>query len=49
MISADKSFAGPAGFDQARMDEILRQNGYSEASFLREQRQFACASRSARR
>ena len=28
-----------AGFDQARMDEILRDNGYTEASLLREQRQ----------
>ncbi len=41
IIRADKTFAGPAGFDQARMDQILRQNGYSETSFLREQRQFA--------
>jgi peptidyl-prolyl cis-trans isomerase D len=41
MIRADKSFSGPAGFDQARLDEILRQNGYTEASFIREQRQFA--------
>lgn len=41
MIRADKAFSGPSGFDQARMDQILRQNGYSETSFIREQRQFA--------
>ena len=40
IVRADKVFAGPAGFDQARMDQILRDNGYTEASFIREQRQF---------
>ena len=33
VIKADKTFAGLNGaFDQSRMDEILRDNGYSEAS-----------------
>ncbi|MGP0105538.1 peptidyl-prolyl cis-trans isomerase [Rhodoblastus sp.] len=41
IVRAEKAFAGPAGFDQARMDLILRDNGYSETSFIREQRQLA--------
>jgi peptidyl-prolyl cis-trans isomerase D len=41
VVRADKVFSGPGGFDQARMDQILRDNGFTEASFLREQRQFA--------
>jgi len=40
VIKADKTFAGLNGaFDQSRMDELLRDNGYSEASYVREQRQ----------
>ncbi|MGO9431222.1 SurA N-terminal domain-containing protein [Rhodoblastus sp.] len=40
VIKADKAFAGMNGaFDQARMDEILRDNGYSETAYVREQRQ----------
>ncbi len=35
----DPAFAGPNGqFDQARFNSILRDNGYSEQSFVREQR-----------
>jgi peptidyl-prolyl cis-trans isomerase D len=42
LIKAEKMFAGPTGaFDQARMNEILRDNGYTEASYIREQREFA--------
>ncbi len=41
MVRADKAFSGPAGFDQARMDALLRDNGYTETSFIREQRQLA--------
>ncbi|MCI4680001.1 peptidyl-prolyl cis-trans isomerase [Rhodoblastus acidophilus] len=41
IIRALKIFAGPDGFDQARMDQILRDNGYTETSFIREQRQLA--------
>jgi peptidyl-prolyl cis-trans isomerase D len=38
-IKAEKMFAGLDGkFDQARFDELLRDNGYTEASYLREQR-----------
>ena len=38
-VKAEKMFAGPDGkFDQARFDMILRDNGYSESSFLREER-----------
>ncbi|WP_294541657.1 peptidylprolyl isomerase [uncultured Rhodoblastus sp.] len=40
IIKADKTFAGLTGvFDQARMDELLRDNGYTEAGYVREQRQ----------
>jgi peptidyl-prolyl cis-trans isomerase D len=40
IIKADKTFAGISGaFDQARMDDLLRDNGYTEASYVREQRQ----------
>jgi peptidyl-prolyl cis-trans isomerase D len=40
VIKADKTFAGLNGaFDQSRMDELLRENGYSEGSYVREQRQ----------
>ncbi len=39
-IRTDKTFAGPDGaFDQNRMDQILRDNGYNETSYIREQRQ----------
>jgi peptidyl-prolyl cis-trans isomerase D len=39
IVKADKTFAGPNGaFDQSRMDELLRDNGYTEASYVREQR-----------
>jgi peptidyl-prolyl cis-trans isomerase D len=39
-IKAEKMFAGPTGaFDQNRMNEILRDNGYTETSYLREQRE----------
>jgi peptidyl-prolyl cis-trans isomerase D len=39
-IKADRMFAGPAGaFEQTRLDEILRDNGYTEASYVREQRE----------
>lgn len=42
IIKAEKIFAGPNGlFDQARMDALLRQNGFTEASYVREQRQAA--------
>ncbi len=38
-VKADKAFAGPDGkFSQARMDLILQDNGYTEGSFIREQR-----------
>ncbi len=38
-ILADPSFAGPGGgFDRARFNEVMRDNGFSEASFIREQR-----------
>ncbi|MBB4196461.1 hypothetical protein CCR94_19950 [Rhodoblastus sphagnicola] len=38
-IKAEKMFAGPDGkFDQSRFDMILRDNGYNEASYLREER-----------
>ncbi len=38
-VKAEKIFAGPGGgFDQTRFDELLRDNGYTEASYLREQR-----------
>ena len=41
-IKAEKMFAGPTGaFDQARMNEILRDNGYTETAYIREQRQTA--------
>jgi peptidyl-prolyl cis-trans isomerase D len=40
IIKADKTFAGITGaFDQARMDELLRDNGYTESGYVREQRQ----------
>jgi peptidyl-prolyl cis-trans isomerase D len=40
IIKADKTFAGLNGaFDQSRMDELLRDNGYTEATYVREQRQ----------
>jgi peptidyl-prolyl cis-trans isomerase D len=39
MIRADKTFAGPTGaFDQARMEQLLRDNGFTESSYVREQR-----------
>jgi peptidyl-prolyl cis-trans isomerase D len=42
VIKADKTFAGPSGaFDQAKFDSLLRDNGYTEASFVREQRALA--------
>jgi peptidyl-prolyl cis-trans isomerase D len=38
-VKADKIFAGADGkFDQARFDTILRDNGFTEASYLREAR-----------
>jgi len=38
-VKAEKVFAGADGkFDQARFDMILRDNGYSESSFLHEER-----------
>jgi peptidyl-prolyl cis-trans isomerase D len=41
-IRADKTFAGPDGaFDQNRMDQLLRDNGYTETSYIRELRQTA--------
>jgi peptidyl-prolyl cis-trans isomerase D len=41
-IKTDKMFAGPSGtFDQARMTEILRDNGYTESRYVREQRELA--------
>ncbi len=41
-IRADRTFVGPSGaFEQARLDEILRENGYTEASYVREQREMA--------
>ncbi len=40
VIKADKTFAGMNGaFDQTRMNEILRDNGYNETAYVREQRQ----------
>lgn len=42
IIKADKTFAGPSGaFDQSRFDELLRDNGYTENAYVREQRQSA--------
>ncbi|HUO55184.1 MAG TPA: SurA N-terminal domain-containing protein [Rhodoblastus sp.] len=42
MIRAEKMFAGPSGaFDEERMKEVLRDNGYTETSYVREQRQMA--------
>jgi peptidyl-prolyl cis-trans isomerase D len=42
VIKAEKMFVGTDGnFDQTRFDQILRDNGYSEASYMREQRQTA--------
>ena len=42
VIKADKTFAGASGaFDQAHFDQLLRDNGYTEASFVREQRAIA--------
>ncbi len=39
VIRADKMFAGPSGaFDQARLDEILRDNGYTENAYVSGQR-----------
>jgi peptidyl-prolyl cis-trans isomerase D len=38
-ILADPSFAGPGGsFDRARFNEVLRDNNFTEATFIREQR-----------
>ncbi|WP_237476377.1 peptidylprolyl isomerase [Lichenibacterium dinghuense] len=38
-ILADPNFAAPGGgFDKARFDELLRENGLSETGFIREQR-----------
>ena len=38
-ILADPSFAGPGGgFDRARFNAVLRDNNFTEASFIREQR-----------
>jgi peptidyl-prolyl cis-trans isomerase D len=38
-IKADRTFFGPNGaFDQARFDELLRDNGFTETSYVREQR-----------
>ncbi len=42
LIAKEPSFAGPNGaFDQNRFNEILRDNGYTERSFVREQRALA--------
>lgn len=39
-ILADPSFAGPGGgFDRVRFNAVLRENGFTEQSFVREQRQ----------
>lgn len=39
-ILADPSFAGPGGgFDRARFNRVLQENGFTEASFVREERQ----------
>jgi peptidyl-prolyl cis-trans isomerase D len=41
-IKSDRNFFGPNGvFDQARFDELLRENGYTETMFVREQREGA--------
>ena len=38
-IRSDPAFAGPGGgFDRARFDAVLRDNGFNEQSFVREQR-----------
>ncbi|WP_374308714.1 SurA N-terminal domain-containing protein [Methylocella sp.] len=38
-IMDDPAFKGPSGqFDRARFDEVLRDNGFNESSFVREQR-----------
>ena len=38
-ILADPSFAGPGGgFDRTRFNQVLRDNNFTEASFIREQR-----------
>lgn len=38
-IMDDPTFKGPSGqFDRARFDELLRDNGFSESGFVREQR-----------
>ena len=40
IIEADKTFAGMNGsFDQARLDEILRDNGLTESVYVRDQRE----------
>jgi peptidyl-prolyl cis-trans isomerase D len=40
-ITSDPTFAGPDGaFDRRRFDEIIRNNGFTEASFVRQQRAF---------
>jgi peptidyl-prolyl cis-trans isomerase D len=42
VIKSEKMFAGTDGkFDQTRFDQILRDNGYNETSYMREQRQTA--------
>ncbi len=39
-ILTDPSFAGPGGgFDRARFEAVLRDNGFTEQSFIRDQRQ----------
>ncbi len=39
-ILTDPTFAGPGGgFDRARFNSVLSENGFTEASFVREQRQ----------
>ena len=39
-ILTDPTFAGPAGaFDRSRFNSVLNENGFTEASFVREQRQ----------
>lgn len=39
LILADQTFAGPTGkFDVVRFQELLRDNGYTEQTFVREQR-----------
>ena len=40
LIRADRTFFGPNGeFDQTRLNALLRDNGYTESGFVREQRE----------